>query len=147
VWDEHESEESIYDQYLLGGKTDKAYAWARDTFALKPHSLELKALLAFSLLILGLKESALENAEEVIEVNPYNEWALAVIFACSNDEEIEENEVFFPFNGFRLGDIWYYRFDCLGLRDVARRHWGFIARFGPQEDKRHILEDVFNVKR
>ena len=145
--DRYESEESIFDGFLLQGYKDDAYDWALELSEKKPWSAEIKGYLAFSLLILGHKESALDQAERALGLSPYNEWALAVKFACSNNREIEAESVFFKYDGFRLDGIWFYRFDCLGLPDVARRFWGFIARFGPEEDKQALLEDVFGVNK
>lgn len=144
--DQHESDEMIFDHYLVNDEIAKAYEWALDSFTKKPWCVELKAFVAFAHWIKGKRKLALAMAEEVLGVNAYNEWALAVKFAYSNPEEIEEIPAFFNFDGFRLGSIWYLRFYGLGFPDAARRHWGFLVRYGPEEDKQALLEDVFGVK-
>jgi len=143
----HESEESIFDEFLVNGNRDDAYDWVVESLEKKPWSGELKAYLAFCLLILGHEGPAFEMAEEALGLNLYNEWALAVKLAFSTNAEVEETRAFFGFDGFRLGAIWYFRFVCLGLPDAARRHWGFLVRYGPEEDKQALLEDVFGVER
>jgi hypothetical protein len=145
--DRYEPEESIFDGFLVHGCRDDAYDWAVKTLEKKPWSVELKAYLAFSLLILGHEKEALERAEEALGLSPYNEWALAVKFVRSKDAVIEEEPTFFSFNGVRLGAIWYFRFVCLGFPDAAQRLWGFLVRVGPEEDKKALLEDVFEVRR
>jgi hypothetical protein len=145
--DRYESDEAIFDEFLVHGYRDDAYYWVVESLEKKPWSGELKAYLAFSLLILGHEGPALEMAEEALGLNLYNEWGLAVKFACSNDAEVEGNPNFFDFGGFRLNAIWYFRFVCMGFPNAARRHWRFLVRYGPEEDKQALLEDVFGVER
>lgn len=93
--DRFESEESIFDKFLVHGYRDDAYDWAVEALEKKPWSGELKAYLAFSLLVLGDEELALEKAEETLGVSPYNDWALAVKFAFFKTDVIEKDPTFF----------------------------------------------------
>jgi hypothetical protein len=142
-----EDEERTFDGFLLRNQMGEAVQWLIGELKKKPCNPKIGALTAFSFLLLGKNTLAVEIADKVLGISPYNDWALAVKFACSNNEEVNKIQGFFGFDGFRLGATWYMRFDALGFPGASKRLWGYIARFGPAEDRFWILRDVYEVER
>jgi hypothetical protein len=140
-------EETPFDGLLAEDEMEKAHRWAVQAVSKAPWNWDYRGYLAFSLLLTGKETEAVEVAQEVVAVSPYNEWALSVLFTVSSNAEIENDSRFFGSDGFRLGATWYLRFSCLRMDEDARRLWGFIARYGPEEQKWRILEDVYEVER
>ena len=102
-----------FDDRLLENGVEDAGPWIEEWCETHPWDQHGRACRAFSHALQG-RPGAMEKAEEVLGLSPFNEWALAAKFHLLHPDTTNGDERFFTREGFRLGPEWVSRFWILG---------------------------------